>query len=235
VQIDHLSQLLSKILGGKVVNERIEAAIHAAETERQLVGHVERLVVEEPQHRVSQQEDVVRREAEGEHQENDEGQKDGSSFLGRLGISGQFAYDADVAEGRDAEGEEEEHEHHAEEEGRPGRLGREHVFLQHVEARGDPQFGNVKGQVRGHQRPQDAQDHAPHEEAAEDGDGLLDPGLPELHGPDDAQVAVDSDGHHGQNGAVHVGVEDNGHDSVGGYGEEESFFYLERWMKQKER
>lgn len=120
---------MSEILGSKVVNERIEAAIQAAETERQFVGHVDRLLIEESQHSVSQQKDVVWSKAQGEDQENNEGQTYCSLFLGCLGISGQFVYDTDVAECCDTEREEEEDEHHAEEKGRPGSHVREHVFL----------------------------------------------------------------------------------------------------------
>lgn len=166
---------------------------------------------------MSQQEDVARRKAESEDQENDEGQTYRSLFLGCLGISGQFAYDTDIAECRDTERKEEEDEHHAEEKGRPGWHGREHLFLQHVKACGNPEFRNVKGQVCGHQRVQNAQDQTPHEEAADHSDGLPLPGLPEQHGPYDAQVAVNSDGHHGQDGAVHIGVEDEGQDTACGY------------------
>lgn len=214
MHIHHLSQLLSEILRGKVVNERIKAAIHAAETERQFVGQVERLVIEESGHGVSQQEDVVGSEAEREDHKNDGGQVYRPPFLGRLGIFGQLAYDTDVAECCDTEGEEEKDKHHAEEEGRPGCQGRQHVFLQHVEARGNPKFRNVKGQVCGHEGGQDGQDQAPHQEAADDGDGLSLSGLFEAQGLDDAQVAVDADGHHCQNRAVHVGEENEGQETV---------------------
>lgn len=54
LQIHYLSQLLSKILASKVVNEWIKAAIQAAETERQFVGHVERLTIEESHHSMTQ-------------------------------------------------------------------------------------------------------------------------------------------------------------------------------------
>lgn len=185
-QIDYPSQLLSEILGSKVVNEGVEAAIQAAETKGQFVGHVERLPIEESKHRVNQQEDVAGREAEGEHQENDEGQTYGSRFLGCFRISGQFPYDTDVAERCDTERKEEEDEHHAEEKERPGIQVREHVFLQDVKARGDPQFLNVKGQVRGHQRRQYDEDHGPHDEAAHDSHGLPNPGLLKPHGLHDA-------------------------------------------------
>lgn len=221
VQIYYLPQLLSEIFGSKVVNEGVEAAIQAAQAERQFVGLVGRLLIEESQNSVSHQEDVVGRKAEGEDHENNDGQTYRSLFLGRLGIAGQFAYDSDVAKYCDTEREEEEEEHHAEEEGRPGCLVRKHVFLQHVEACGNVKFRNIKGQVRGHQRVQDTQDHTPHEEAADDSHGLPLPDLSEQHGPDDAQVAVDSDGHHGQDGAVHVGVEDECQETIGGDMEEE--------------
>lgn len=122
-------------------------------------------------------------------------------------------YDTDIAEDRDAERKEKKEEH-AEKEGRPGKHGWEHVFLQHVKACGNPEFGDVKGQVCGHQWPQNAQDDTPHEEATEDGDGLSLPGLSEQHGPDYAQVAVNTDGHHGQDGTVHIGVEDEGQDTA---------------------
>lgn len=203
---------MSEILGSKVVNEGIEAAIQAAQTERQFVGHVDRLLIEESQHTVSQQEDVVGSKAEGVDQENYDSQKNRSPFLGclRLILSGKFAYDTDIAECCDTERKEEEDEHHAEEKSHPGIQIREHVFLQHVEACGNPKLRDVKGQVCGHQWEQSTQDQTPHEEAADDSNGLLLPGLSEQHGPDDAQVAVNSDGHHGQNGTVHIGVEDNG-------------------------
>ncbi len=223
LDIQYLSQLLSKILGSKVVNERIEAAIQAAETEREFVGHVERLMIEESRHSVSQQEDIVGSKAEGEDQENNDGQTYRSLFLGCLRISGQFAYDTDIAECRDAEREEEEDEDHAEEKRRPGWQRRQHVFLQHVKACRNPKFRKLKGQVCRHQRVQNAQDQTPHEEAADDSDGFPPRGLPEQQWPDDAQVAVNSDGHHGQDGTVHIGVEDEGQETVDGYIEEEYF------------
>lgn len=205
---------MSEIPGSKVINEWIEAAIQATETEGQFVGHVERPLKEDSQNAVSQQEDVVRGKAEGEDQENNEGQTERSLFLDCLGISGQFAYDTDIAECCDTERDEEENEHHAEEKDCPGCHGWEHVFLQYVKACGNPEFRNVKGQVCGHQRVQNGQDQSPHEEAADDSDGLRPLGPPEQHGPDDAQIAVDSDGHHGQDGAVHVGVEDEGQEAA---------------------
>lgn len=165
---------------------------------------------------MSQQEDVVGCKAEGEDQENNDGQTYRSVFLFSLVIFAQLAYDTDVAERRDTEREEEEHEHQGEEESRPGRHGRKHVPLQHVEARGDAEFGNVEGQVRGHQRVQHAQNQPPHDEAADNSNGLVLPCLSEEHGFDDAQVAVDADGHHGQDGTVHVGVEDEGQGAAGG-------------------
>lgn len=45
--------------------------------------------------------------------------------------------------------------------------------------------------------------------------------MSEHHGSDDAQVSLNADGHHGQDGAVHVCVEDQGQETVGGYKEEE--------------
>lgn len=123
-------------------------------------------------------------------------------------------YDTDITEYRDTEREEEEDKHHAEEEGHPGKQGREHVFLKHVKACGNPQFRNVIGQVCGHQRVQNAQYHSPHEEAADDSDGLPPPGLSEQHGPDDAKVAVNTNGHHGQDGTIHIGVEDKGKETA---------------------
>lgn len=216
MQIHYLPQLLSEILGSKVVNEWIDAAIQAAETERQFVGHVNGLLIEESQHRVGQQEDVVWGKAKSEDEQNNDSQTYRSIFLGCLEIFGQFADDTDIAECCDTEREEEENEHHAEEKGCPGCRGREHVFLQHVKACGNPEFREFEGQVCGHQWVQNAQDQTPHEEATYDGHGLLLPDLPEQHGPDDAEVAVDSDGHHGQDGAVHIGVEDEGQGTVDG-------------------
>lgn len=201
---------MSEILGSKVINERIEAAIQAAETEGQFVGRVDRLFVEESQHTVVQQENVVGSKAEGKDEENDHGQPYGSLFFGCPAITGQFANDADIAECRDAEREEEKDKHHAEKKGGPGQLVREHVFLQHVKACGNPEFRNVKGQICGHQRVQNSQDQSPHDETAEDSDALPLTGPSELHGPDDAKVAINSDGHHGQNGTVHICVEDEG-------------------------
>ena len=224
VQVYYLPQLSSEFLGGKVVDERIEAAVHAAETERQFVSHVQRLVVEDFHHSMTHQDDVAGCEAEGEDQENNGGQTYRSLLLGRLGILGQFEYDTDVAESCDTEREKEEAED-AEDEDSPGQRGREHVFLQHIEARGDPEFRNFVGQVCGHHRPQHTQDQSPHEEATDDRDGLLLPGLSEQHGPDYAQVAVDADGHHGQDRAVHIGVEDDGQDTVGGHIEEEGLIH----------
>lgn len=214
---------MSEILGSKVVNEWVEAAIQATETEGEFVGHVDRLLIEESQHSVSHQEDVVGSEAEGEDQENDEGQTYHSLFLDCLRISGQLAYDTDIAECGDKERDEEEDEHHAEEKGCPGCLGWEHISLQDVKACGNLKIRNVKGQVCGHQRIQNAQDQTPHEEAADNRNGLPLLGLPEQHGPDDAQVAVNSDSHHGQDGAVHVGVEDEGQEAIGGNIKEERF------------
>lgn len=221
IQIHYLSQLLSEVLTSKVVNERIKAAIHTAKTERQFVGHVERLIIEESQHSVNQEEDVVGSKAEGEDQENNKGQTYRSLFLGCLGIAGQFMYDTDIAEYCDTKREEEEDEHHAEEEGRPGRCGRQHVLLQHVKACDNLQFRNVKGQVCGHQWVKNAQHQTPHEKAADDSNGLPLHGLSEQHGPDNAQVAVYTNGHHGQDGTIHIGVEDKGQETVGGYIEKE--------------
>lgn len=164
---------------------------------------------------MSQQEDVVGSKAEGEDQKNDGGQTYRPLLLDRFGISGQLADDVDVAECRDTEGEEKKDENHAEEEGCPRRHGREHVFLQHVKACGDPEFRDVKGQVCGHQRVEDAQHQTPHQEAAEDRKELALSGLSEQHGPDDAQVAINTDGHHRQDRTVHVGVESEGQDAGG--------------------
>lgn len=152
LQVHYLPQLLSEVLGCKVVNERINAAIHTAETERQFVGHVGRFVVEEPEHTVNQQEDVVRCKANGEDQENKGGQAYRSLFLGCLGISGQFANDTDIAKGCDTEREEEEQDHHAEDEQHPGLQCRQHVFLQHIKASCNPEVLDFKGQVCGHER-----------------------------------------------------------------------------------
>lgn len=201
---------LPEILGTKVVNEWIETAIQAAQTERQFVGRVDGFLVEDSQDTMSKQKNVVGSKADGEDEENDNRQFDGFFFLSRLGIAGQLAYDTDVAECRDTERKEEEDEHHAEEKGSPGCLGREHVFLQHVKTCGNPKFGNLKGQVRGHQWVQDTQHQPPHEEAANHSDGLLLPDLLEHHRPDNSKVAVNPNGHHGQDGAVHIGVEDEG-------------------------
>lgn len=159
---------------------------------------------------MNQQEYVVGSKAEREDKENNKGQSCCSLFLGCLRISGQFAYDTDIAEHCDTEREEEEEEHHTEDKGRPGCGGREHIFLQHVKACGDPKCRNIKGQICGHQRVQYSQDQCPHHEAADDSRGLLLPGLSELHGFDYAKVAANSNSHHGQDGAVHVGVEDKG-------------------------
>lgn len=101
LQIQYLSQLLSEILGSKVVNERIEAAVQAAETQRQFVGHVERLPVEEFQHSMTHQEDVVGSKAQGEDQEHNDSQTYRPLFLGCPGIFGQFVYDTQIAECRD--------------------------------------------------------------------------------------------------------------------------------------
>lgn len=84
VHIHYLSQLLPEFLGSKVVDEWIEAAIQAAETESQFVSHVQGLLVEDPQYGVSQQENVVGCKAEDEDQENSGGETDRSLFLGRL-------------------------------------------------------------------------------------------------------------------------------------------------------
>ena len=53
-QPQHLPQLVPELLGGKVVDEGVQAAVEAAEAQRQLVGHVQRVIIEEPQHGVSQ-------------------------------------------------------------------------------------------------------------------------------------------------------------------------------------
>lgn len=66
-----------------------------------------------------------------------------------------------------------------------------------------------------------SQDQAPHEDAADDRCGRLLPGLPEAHRLDYAKVAVNADSHHGQDGAIHVGVEDQGHEAIWGYKKEE--------------
>lgn len=146
---------------------------------------------------MSQQEDVVGCEAEGKDKENNEGQTYRFLFLGCLVIFAQFVYDTDIAECCDTEREEEEDEHQGEEEGCPGWHGRKHVFFQHVKACGDPEFRNVKGQVCGHQRVQHAQNQTPHNEAADDSNELFSPGLSEQHRSDNAQIAVNTDGHHG--------------------------------------
>ncbi len=64
---------MSEFPGNKVVNEWIQAAIQAAETERQFVGHVKRLFIKESQHSVGQKKDVVGSKAEGEDKENNDG------------------------------------------------------------------------------------------------------------------------------------------------------------------
>lgn len=48
-----------------------------------------------------------------------------------------------------------------------------------------------------------------------------------MHGLDYAKVAVNADSHHGQDGAIHVGVEDQGHETIWGYNKEE-------WEKNQE-
>lgn len=165
---------------------------------------------------MSQQEDVVGCKAEGKDQENDGGQAYCSLFLGCLGVFAQFAYDTDIAECCDTEREEEEDECQGEEEGCPGKHRWKHVFFQHVKACGDPEFGDVKGQVCGHQWVQHTQNQTPHEEAADDSNNLFILDISKHHGSDNAQVAVNTDGHHGQDGTVHVGVEDEGQETVGG-------------------
>lgn len=114
-----MPQLFSEFLGRKVVNERIEAAIQAAETESQFVGRIYRLLVVESQHTVSKQENVAGSKADGEDEENDGGQLYDFLFLGCLGISGQFAYDTNIAECGNSERKQEEEENHAEEESCP--------------------------------------------------------------------------------------------------------------------
>lgn len=130
-------------------------------------------------------------------------------------------YDTDVAEGCDAKRDEKKEEHHAEKKGRPGWCGREHVLLQYIKTCGNLIFRNYKGQICGHQRVENSQDQSPHEDATDDCSGLPLPGLPEVHGLDYAKVAVNADSHHGQDGAIHVGVEDQGHETIWGYNKEE--------------
>lgn len=111
---------MSEIPGSKVVNEWIEAAIQATEAERQLVGGVNRAMIEKPENAVSKHQDVVGSEAQGENQQDDRRQPYGYPFLSRLGVLGKFAYDADVAEGCDAERTKKKDEDRAEKKGRPG-------------------------------------------------------------------------------------------------------------------
>lgn len=213
MEIKHLPKLFSEFLGSKVVNERIKAAIQAAETERQFVGWIYGLLIVESQHTVSQQENVAGSKADGEDEENDGGQLYDFLFLGCLAISGQFAYNTNIAECGDNERQQEEEENHAEEEGCPVWQGWEHFPLEYIKACGNPKFRNVKGQVCGHQRVQSAQDAAPHNEADDESNWLPLPGLSELQGPDYTEVTVNSDDHHGQDGTVHIGVEDKGQET----------------------
>lgn len=69
-------------------------------------------------------------------------------------------------------------------------------------------------QVCCHQWIQSAQDQTPHDEAADKSDQSLLPDPPEQHGPDNAQIAVDTDGHHCKDGAVHIGVENEGQETA---------------------
>ena len=218
-QPQHLPQLVPELLGGKVVDEGVQAAVEGGEAQRQLVRHVEGVLVEEPPHRVRQQQHVAGGEAEDKDQQHGDRQPDGPVLLRRLGVPGQLADDAEVAEDGDAERQEEEQDEHGEEEAQPGGERRQRVPLQHVEAGGDAQLGDVEGEVGGHQRVQHGEHRRPHQQAGQHRRALPRPELPELDGPEDAQVAVRADGRHGQDGAVHVGEEADGQEPWVGEGQ----------------
>lgn len=166
---------------------------------------------------MKQQEDVVGSKKDHKDEENNNGQTYCSFLLGCLGITSQLAYDANITEYCDTEGEEEQNKHKTEKKDCPSCHGWEHGFLQHVKACGDAKIRNVIGQVCGHQWVQNGQHQTPHQEAARDCDRLSPPVLSERHGLDDAQVAINSNGHHGQDGTVHVRVENQGQEAIGRY------------------
>lgn len=200
--------MIPKVLGNKVIDKGIDAAVEGGEAEGCNVQGIDvALAPVFNQEIMHHKQKVTRSEADQVHGQDGDNKFDGSLLLlSRVFIYSRRSKCSDhqhIGRGREEGWEQEDPDGQREE--IIEHVPHQHLLRQNIMTGGDVQGWNVDGLLHDIQRNGNQQNQQPYSQRDTDGDVCLLPGV--HHGVHDDPVSLHAEAGHEENGTVHVAIE----------------------------